>query len=207
MKKILTAVALLGSSLVFAQNTFNLAEVIKTKSSSDFLFTGIDQTNLQTLMGDTSTSDTIKYELKTPEGTLSKYTVTKDISKNFVTLFESQMIYYVTYSAWNTSQGWMVGMVTSAQKDSLGRGNDLSFTSVKSQKNVNRVVLDLNAIYAFTNGKCKVPQENTVFKLEPGSDTIKISGFDIYLTGKKYNLKAELNRKDFKFILNPNGKC
>jgi hypothetical protein len=205
MKKLLILTAVLASSLVAAQNSFNLAELIQTKASTEFLFTGIDIPELQKIMGDTSKSDTQKYAIER-EGFTMKYVVTKDIQKNFVTLFESTMTYYVTWSAWNTSQGWMIGTVTSAQKASLGRGNDLEFVSVDSKKMI-RTVLDLDTIYAFTNGKCKVPKENTVFKLEPGSDTIKISGFDIYLSGKKYGLKAELNRKDTKFVLNKNGTC
>ena len=157
-------------------------------------------------MGDTSQSDTQNYAIER-DGFTMKYLVTKDIKNNYVTFFESTMKYYVTFSAWNTSQGWIIGTVTSAQKESKGSGNDLTFIDVATQKTLYTSVMNLDAIYAFTNGKCKVPKENTVFKLEPGSNTIRITGFDINLTGKKYGLKAELIRKDTKFVLSTNGKC
>jgi hypothetical protein len=211
MKKILFATALLTSSLVFAQNAGSLAEIIKTSASEDFLFTGIEIPVLKQIMGDTSKSDTKTYNLKDAGGFEMSYKVTK--TPYFVQIFESKMTYWITFNTYVTRDDAYIGMVTSAQKASNGRGNDLTFYSINKKKQVSPTdtkLFNYPAVVAFANGKCKVPKENIHFELKDGSDTIKISGFDIFLSGKKYTLAGEL-KLDFKtggFVFDSkNAKC
>ncbi len=211
MKKVLLVAALFTSSLVFAQAPNSLAQLIKVASSEDFLFTGIELPVLKQIMGDTSKSDTKTYNLKDAGGFEMSYKVTK--TPFFVQIFESKMTYWVTFNTYPTREDTYIGMVTSAQKGSNGRGNDLAFYSVKTKKQVpptDTKVFNYSEVVAFATGKCKVPSENIHFELKGGSDTIKISGFDINLSGKKYTLAAELNFdfKTGKFTFNSKAaKC
>jgi hypothetical protein len=210
MKIFLLATALLASSLVLAQET-SLAEIIKTSASEDFLFTGIEIPVLKQIMGDTSKSDTKTYNLKDAGGFEMSYKVTK--TPYFVQIFESKMTYWITFNTYVTRDDAYIGMVTSAQKDSKGRGNDLAFFSINKKKQISPTdtkLFNYPEVVAFANGKCKVPKENIHFELKNNSDTIKITGFDIFLTGKKYTLAGEL-KLDFKtggFVFDTkNAKC
>lgn len=211
MKKILLTAALLASSLVLAQNEGSLAEIIKASASQDFLFTGIEIPVLEQLMGDTTKSDTKTYNLKDAGGFESSYKVTK--TRSFVQIFESKMTYWVTFNTYVTLDDAYIGMVTSAQKTSNGRGNDLAFYSIAKKKEVaptDTKLFNYPQVVAFANGKCKVPKENIHFELKNESDTIKISGFDIFLSGKKYTLAAELklDGRVGKFVFDSkNAKC
>ena len=211
MKKLLSAATLFVSSLALAQAPTSLAGLIKASSSEEFLFTGIELPVLKQIMGDTSKSDTKTYNLKDVGGFEMSYKVTK--TPFFVQIFESKMTYWVTFNTYATRENTYIGMVTSAQKASNGRGNDLAFYSVKTKKRVpptDTKVFNYSEVVAFANGKCKVPTENIHFELKGGSDTIKISGFDIFLSGKKYTLAAELtfDIKTSSFVFDSkNAKC
>ena len=132
MKKLLLATALLASSLVLAQGVSSLAEIIKTSASEDFLFTGVEIPVIQQIMGDTSKSDTKTYTIKDAAGFEMIYKVTK--TPYFVQIFESRMIYWMTFNTYVTRDDAYIGMVTSAQKDSNGRGNNLEFYSITTKK-------------------------------------------------------------------------
>jgi hypothetical protein len=162
-------------------------------------------------MGDTSKSDTKTYNLKDAGGFEMSYKVTK--TPYFVQIFESKMTYWITFNTYVTRDDAYIGMVTSAQKDSKGRGNDLTFYSINKKQQVSPTdtkLFNYPQVVAFANGKCKVPKENIHFELKDGSDSIKISGFDIFLSGKKYTLSGEL-KLDIKtggFVFDSkNAKC
>jgi hypothetical protein len=174
MKKILFVTALLTSSLIFAQNAGSLAEIIKTSASEDFLFTGIEIPVLKQIMGDTSKSDTKTYNLKDAGGFEMSYKVTK--TPYFVQIFESKMTYWITFNTYVTRDDAYIGMVTSAQKASLGRGNDLTFYSINKKKQVSPTdtkLFNYPAVVAFANGKCKVPKENIHFELKMAATRLK----------------------------------
>lgn len=196
MKKLLIAATLFISSLALAQlNYVSLADMIKKDASENFLFTGIEIPVLKQIMGDVKKEDTVTYNLKDAGGFDSVYRVKK--SETFVQIFESTMVYWVTFSLFLTADDVQIAMVTSAQKDSNGRGNDLNFYSMAKKKQISPVGAKWYAdVVAFANGKCKVPKENIHFELKDGAETIKISGFDIFLTGKKYTLSGELTTND-----------
>jgi hypothetical protein len=210
MKKLLLAATVLVSSLALAQTAMprNLPDLIQKEASVDFLFTGIEIPVLKQLMGDPMKLGTSTINTKDAGGFESSYKVTK--AANFVQIFESKMIYWITFNTYVTREDTYVGMVTSAQKDSNGRGNDLefySFTTKKRQSLENKKKW-YQAVVDFANGKCKVPKENIHFELKNGSDTIKISGFDIFLSGKKYTLSGELKPTVNGFAFDPKtAKC
>jgi hypothetical protein len=191
MKKLLLASALLVSSLALAQATLpdNLPDLIAKHASVDFLFTGIETPVLKKIIGDPKKLGTSTVNIKDAGGFESSYKVTK--TNDFVQIFESKMIYWLTFNLHATFNDFYISMVTSAQKDSNGRGNDLEFYSFQTKKRA-KLGTWYEDVVAFANGKCKVPKENIHFELKAGSDTIKISGFDIFLTGKKYTLSGEV---------------
>ncbi|MFN3265448.1 MAG: hypothetical protein ACK41E_01280 [Deinococcales bacterium] len=193
MKKLFIAVTLFISSLALAQMDFtSLAEAIQKYASEDFLFTGIEVSTLKKLMGDPKKTDTMTYTLKDAQGFESVYRVQKSV--RFVQIFESKISYWVTFAAFPTQDDVLIAMVTSAQKDSAGRGNDLEFFSLRkkqAQPSEQRQKWYSDVI-AFANGKCKVPKGDVHFELKENAKTIRISGFDIDLTGKKYTLAGEL---------------
>jgi hypothetical protein len=191
MKKLLLAATLFVSSLALAQATLphNLPDLIQKEASVDFLFTGMEPADLKKLMGDPKKLGTSTINTKDAGGFESSYKVTK--TDNFVQIFESKMVYWMTFNLHATLNDFYVSMVTSAQKDSNGRGNDLEFYSLKNKKRA-KLGTWYDDVVKFANGKCKVPKENIHFALKDGSDTIKISGFDIFLTGKKYTLSGEV---------------
>jgi hypothetical protein len=207
MKKLLLAATVLVSSLALAQSTMprNLPDLIQKEASEDFLFTGIEIPVLKKLMGDPMKFGTSTINTKDAGGFESSYKITK--TANFVQIFESKMIYWITFNSYVTREDTYVGMVTSAQKDSNGRGNDLAFYSFSKKKRV-----ELGAWYEdtvkFANSKCKVPKENIHFELKDKSNTIKVSGFDIFLSGKKYTLSGEIKLVGNKFVFDPKtAKC
>ena len=193
MKKLVLASLLFVSSLALAQADFSkgLAGVIQTLASEDMFFTGIEIPTLKKLMSNPGKVETVTYNLKDAGGFEMSYKVKK--SQGFVQIFESKMTYWVTFAAFLTSDDILVGMVTSAQKASNGRGNDLQFFSIAKKKPISPVGAKwYKAVTDFANGKCKVPIENIHFELKENADDIKISGFDIFLTGKKYTLSGVL---------------
>jgi hypothetical protein len=191
MKKLLLASTILISSLALAQTAMprNLPDLIQKEASVDFLFTGIEIPVLQKLMGDPMKFGTSTINTKDAGGFESSYKVTK--TANFVQIYESKMVYWITFNSHVTFNDLYVSMVTSAQKDSKGRGNDLEFYSFQTKKRA-KIGTWYEDVVKFANGKCKVPKENIHFELKDGSDTIKISGFDIFLSGKKYTLSGEV---------------
>jgi hypothetical protein len=207
MKKLLFAAALVVSSLALAQTAMprNLPDLIQKEASEDFLFTGIEIPVLKKLMGDPMKLGTSTINTTDAGGFESSYKVTK--TANFVQIFESKMIYWITFNTHITREDFYVSMVTSAQKDSKGRGNDLAFYSFSKKKQV-QLGTWYEDVVKFANGKCKVPKENIHFELKDGSDTIKISGFDIFLSGKKYTLAGEIKLGDKVFTFDPKtAKC
>jgi hypothetical protein len=207
MKKLLFAATVLVSSLALAQSTMprNLPDLIQKEASVDFLFTGIEIPVLKQLMGDPMKLGTSIINTKDAGGFESSYKVTK--AANFVQIFESKMVYWITFNTHITKEDFYVSMVTSAQKDSLGRGNDLAFYSLSKKKQVQLGTWYADVV-AFANGKCKVPKENIHFELKDGSNTIKVSGFDIFLSGKKYTLSGEVKLVGNVFAFDPKtAKC
>jgi hypothetical protein len=213
MTKRLTASLLLVLSFAFAQDSTprNLPDIIATSSSPDFLSTGIDAPVIKKIIGNPMKLGTTLVNIKDAGGFESNYKVTK--TDTFVQIFESSMVYWMTFNAHVTFNDIYISMVTSAQKDSNGRGNDLTFYSLQKKQQVELGNWYEDAV-KFANGKCKVPKENIHFELKDNSDTIKVSGFDIFLSGKKYTLSAEINlvigkgSKDDTFVFNSKtAKC
>jgi hypothetical protein len=202
-----TAVDVAKSAPTAQATAAPLAAIIKAHASVDFLFTGVDVPTLKQIMGNAEKADTQSYDLKV-DGFESHYEVTK--TPEFVQFFETKMVHWVTFRTYVTPTETYIGMVSSAQKDANGRGNDLSFykLSTKSAVPPTSDIYDYAAISAFANGKCKVPKENIHFELKPNSTTILLSGFDIFLKGKTYTFVGELTLVGEKFVFNASkAKC